>query len=100
MRRGTTPEFTFTLPFEDVTIFEEIWITFSQDGKEVYTIDKGKCKLHGSKIKITLTQMQTLQLSSGKNVEIQIRVKTADGTAMASNVITTTVYRILKDGEI
>ena len=54
---------------------------------------------------ITLTQADTLLLGSldpetDQTVEVQIRGKTADGRAFASNIMTAPVSRILKDGQI
>ena len=99
MRRGTTPELTFTLPFEISTI-RTIWVTFSQKGKEVFTADNSKCEMNGNEVKVNLSQRDTLRLTSDAPLEIQVRVLTDIGTALASNVIRTTVNRILKEGEI
>ena len=59
----------------------------------------------GQVISITLTQADTLLLGSldpetDQTVEVQIRGKTADGRAFASNFMTAPVSRILKDGQI
>lgn len=34
------------------------------------------------------------------NVEIQLRIRLSDGTALASKIFNVTVDRVLKDGEI
>lgn len=102
MIRGTTPQLTFTVPF-DPRITEKIWITFSQNKKEVFTIEKTDCKLTDDAIICTLSQNQTLSLSPNMTLQIQMRVSFANGddsTAMASDIIDTTVQQILKDGEI
>lgn len=102
MIRGTTPVLLFTVPF-DPTVTKEIWITFSQHNKEVFTIEKGQCTFEDKTIKVKLTQKQTLALNANTNVKIQIRVSFADGntdSALASDIITVPVQHILKDGEI
>ena len=102
MIRGTTPRLSFTVPF-DPTHTKRIWITFSQNNKEVFTLEKKDCTFEDKTIHTTLTQAQTLSLVANSNVQIQLRVTFANGEsdeALASDIITTTVQRILKDGEI
>lgn len=103
MIRGTTPLLSFTVPFDPAET-KRICITFSQHGREVFTLEKRDCTIEGNTISTTLTQDQTLSLTANTNVQIQIRVTFAnDGetdSALASEIITTTVQRILKDGEI
>lgn len=102
MIRGTTPLLTFTVPF-DPTITKRIWITFAQNKKEIFTIEKEDCTIEDKTIKVTLTQKQTLSLMASALVDIQMRVTFANGEtdeALASEVITTSVRNILKDGEI
>ena len=102
MIRGTTPRLDFKVPFDPSTA-KRIWITFSQGGKEVFTVEKKNLTLDGQTISVTLTQKQTLSLVSAANVDIQLRVSFSNGDtdeALASEIITTSVQRILKDGEI
>ena len=102
MIRGTTPRITFDVPF-DPTIAKRIWITFAQNTKEVFTVTENDCILTDKTVTITLSQEQTLALNSNSNVNIQMRVSFANGEkdeALASDIVTTTVQRILKDGEI
>jgi hypothetical protein len=100
--RGTTPRLFFTVPFDPAEA-KKIWITFSQNEKEVFTVEKDACEYEGNTISVKLSQKQTLSLSAGSNVSIQIRVSfDGDGMdeALASGIITTSVQRILRDGEI
>lgn len=102
MIRGTTPRITFDVPFNP-TFAKRIWITFAQYDKEVFTITEKDCTFSDETIVTTLTQEQTLSLNSNTNVNIQMRVSFANGEkdeALASDIVTTTVQRILKDGEI
>lgn len=99
MIRGTTPTLIFTFPFE-VDSIQKMWLTFSQNDKEVFTIDKDRCELSERKVTVTLTQEQTLQLINNAQVEIQFRVLTYNSTALASNILKLPVQRILKGGVI
>ena len=99
MRRGTTPTLTFTLPF-NVETCTRVWVTFAQCKKEVFTLEATDCQISGNEITVKLSQEQTLKLCPDYAVDVQIRLKEADGTALASNIITVQAARILKDGEI
>ena len=99
MIRGTTPQFEFMLPFS-TDLLAEAYITFAQGCNNVLEKDLNDCTCEGEKIILRLSQADTLQFNSGKKVDIQMRVKTLEGEALASDMIQTTVERILKDGEI
>ena len=102
MWRGTTPTHVFTLP-DDVPLqdFTTMYMTYSQNGKVVvektqtdFTVDT-----EGHKIRLKFTQADSLRFQPGA-VQIQLRAKTAQGNAVASNIITTNAMDVLKDGEI
>lgn len=102
MVRGTTPQLTFELPI-DLSNAAEVWLTFSQENREIFTLTKNEMTFLGKKMICKLNQKQTLSFDDGKRVEMQIRVafgieKQRD--ALVSNIIATSVERILKDGEI
>lgn len=99
MIRGTTPTITFKLPF-DTEVLDKVWITFSQNNREVFTLSNDRLEMNGNVITTDLSQFETLQLTSNCKVEIQIRCKTTDNKALASKPITTWIERLLKDGEI
>ncbi len=102
MIRGTTPRLIFTVPFDPSTA-KRIWITFSQCSNEAFTVEKDCCAFEGQTISVTLTQAQTLSLAANADVQIQLRVSFSNGDmdeALASEIITTSVQKILKDGEI
>ena len=102
MIRGTTPKLKFGVPFNP-TVCKQIWITFSQDNREIFTIYKDDCTLTSTDITVRLSQRQTLSLSSAYQVQIQIRVAfdgLPDETALASEIITTSVGKLLRDGVI
>jgi len=99
MIRGTTPTMTFTLPTTS-DLVKVLWITFSQNYKELFTVEMRDCVLSGNQLEVTLTQEQTLMIKSDADVEIQIRVLSNGGEAFASDIMTTRFDRILKDGKI
>lgn len=102
MIRGTTPLLTFTLPF-DVSKATDVWVTFSQNNTEVFTILTDELTIAENVIDCRLNQQQTLALKAGVYVEMQIRVAFDNENykdALASDIMRTTVQRILKDGEI
>ena len=105
MIRGTTPQIDFHLPF-DTSSIKTVWVTFSQYDEELFTVSTENLTMSGSKIIVKLTQAQTLLLKPEKllrgsnDIEIQLRILTNTGDALASNIMRTSAGRILKDGEI
>ena len=99
MIRGTTPDLEFELPI-DTSLLKEAYVTFSQGG--MVRIDKAlaDCRASGNKLTLRLTQEETLKLKSGTVTEIQIRIRTVNGEAIASEIISEPTERILKDGVI
>ncbi len=99
MTRGTTPTHTFTLPFEagDITILN---IAYAQRGDIVLEKDLTDCTVSGNTLTVTLSEQDTLMFdASDSKVEIQLRAGIGD-KRLASEIITTTVRRILKEGEL
>lgn len=98
MIRGTTPTHTFHTNIS-LSSATSVYVTYKQGSA---TIEKPKSSLTitSSTVVATLSQTETLLLSSGSDVQIQIRAKLSDGTAVASNIMTVPVEAILKDGEI
>lgn len=83
MIKGTTPTYTFTLPF-DTSIVNKVKITYAQDDVttlEKYTTD---CTLNDETISVTLTQEDTFLFDCKKPLEIQIRILTSGGDVIAS----------------
>ena len=96
-RRGSTPTNTFTvnLDLRDATVY----VTYWQNGVIIIEKTGEDLEITATTITVHLTQAETLLLKTG-NVSIQIRYVMEDGSADASNIITASVERILKDGEI
>ena len=100
MWRGTTPVHTFTLP-EGIVLddFDVVYVTYSQSGRTVLEKNKNELEATDSGFRLFFSQADTLCFSPGP-VKIQLRARMPDGTAVASNVISTTAQEVLKDGEI
>ena len=98
MIRGTTPTFAFNLPF-DTSMIKSAYITIRSKGIEVEKA-KEDCVFSGKTISTTLTQEETLKLPKSQVAEIQLRVTTNNGEAMASDIYSVKVEEILKEGVI
>lgn len=102
MIRGTTPTLTFELPF-DTSLINSLSIAFSQTTTAYKPSQLALEKTHedvqmnGSTVTLKLTQEDTLELDAAHDVEIQLRVLCGE-TAMASQIISVPVRRILRDG--
>lgn len=99
MIRGTTPKLEFTLPFNTSEI-TEAFVTLAQN--DVVLVDKAltDCECDERKLSVRLTQEETLKLSCDCKTDIQVRVRTKAGDALASEIIRESTYKILKDGVI
>lgn len=98
MIRGTTPILEINLDI-DASLLSVFYVTFSQCGRNVLEKTQNDCDVLGNKISVKLSQSDTLKFIDDY-VEIQIRGKSILGEAVASNIMTDHVDRILKDGEI
>ena len=107
MTRGTTPTHTFTLP-DDLTsaTISALYITYAQGSKTVLEKTLSDVTINGGVITCTLAQADTLKFEvldqhcGCDKVAIQVRMKTSDGAAMASDIMRIPVMDVLKDGEI
>ena len=95
--RGTTPTnvFRVNVDLTDATVF----VTYSQRDKIIIEKTGSDLEVTSTQISSKLTQEDTLAFRPG-SVKIQIRYVKSDGTADASNIISTTSEEILKDGVI
>ncbi len=96
MYRGTTPTLSFKLPF-DTSDLSAAWVTLAQDGRVIIDKPMSDCVLEGNVLAVTLTQEETLKLTAENRTEVQLRVKTTDGIAMASTIWRVETEKILKD---
>lgn len=94
MRLGTTPRHTFTFPF-DTSLIEELKITYAQNKKTVFEKYLADCDVEANSVSYTLTQQETFLFAEGVNVEVQARVLTTAGDALASDIRIVTADRCL-----
>lgn len=97
--RGTTPILEFALPFPAEEL-AEAYVTIAQDDAVVIDKPLSACECGGRTLTVRLTQEETLKLQCDCISEIQIRARTLEGEAIASNIMSVKTERILKDGVI
>lgn len=96
--RGTTPTHVFTLPFEK-ELLADLRINYFQDNKEVLVKGKKDVTISGNDITLMLTQEETFLFKEGKNVEVQLKIKTTDGQVLNSDIIEMRIDKSL-DNEV
>ena len=99
MIRGTTPTLEFTIPF-NTSVLAEAFVTLSQNGKVVLDKALHECNCEERKLSVKLSQEETLMLDCNCKTEIQVRARTLDDEALASDIVVVGTERILKDGVI
>ena len=102
MIKGTTPTIRYNLPFQSSLIkTAEIVLAYVDSNKQVLIVkDKSACTLGVDSIEAVLTQEETLQLPAPSTVEVQLRILTEDGTALATVPEKVLVKRLLKEDVI
>ena len=93
MRQGTTPTIQITTNDIDLNEMQNIYVVFEQNG---YILKKESSDLdiEGNVISVLLSQEETLNFKEGI-CNIQLRMITKGGVAIASPIKTTKVYRVL-----
>lgn len=93
MRQGTTPTIQITINDIDLNEMQNIYVVFEQNG---YILKKESSDLdvEGDVISVLLSQEETLNFKEG-TCNIQLRMITKGGVAIASPIKTTKVYRVL-----
>lgn len=93
MRQGTTPTIQITINDIDLNEIQNIYVVFEQNG---YILKKESSDLdiEGNVISVLLSQEETLNFKEG-TCNIQLRMITKGGVAIASPIKTTKVYRVL-----
>ena len=86
MIQGTTPTHRFTIPF-DAAVISKVRVTYAQREKVLLTKDETECSLDGNVIELKLTQEETLLFDEFSSVQVQVRVLTTAGDALASDLI-------------
>lgn len=95
---GTTPTHTFTLPFEK-EMLAEVRITYTQNKEKIITKEIEDLEVEGNDISLTLTQEETFLFKEGKNVSIQLKIKTTEGLVFNSDILEMRVDQSL-DNEV
>lgn len=102
MRKGTTPTNVFTTD-QDLSDADVVYITYKQKNTVMVEKDKDDITFASDSdtytMTVRLTQAETLSFNE-LPIEIQIRARWADGTAIASNIVSTNAKEVLKDGVI
>ena len=100
--RGTTPHIKIELPdgmsTDDVA---EVWLTVKQGCRKLIDKELADMETVDDGYVVRLTQEETLKLcSTNGNVEVQSRLRTVMSDALATEIYSVPVGRILKDGVI
>lgn len=101
MYRGTTPTLYLELETEiDLSDVVEMWVTFKSPTVEITkTLNEVAFDSETNVITVVLSQDETLQLYNGK-ADVQVRLRTEDGLAYATDIVDVEIGRILKEGVI
>lgn len=105
MIRGTTPTHTFTFDKFDPTTFKALNIYYAQQGVELLTKHKNDCVFGTQETEqgiiytasVTLTQEETKLFKAKYEVEVQLRVLTADDHALATPKYKLSVWDVIND---
>ncbi len=96
MYRLTTPQHTFTLPF-DTSLVKNLIVSYGQGEGEVLTKELEDCTLEGKLVKVRLSQEDTKKFTPDVPVKIQIRLLTVAGEALASREYIVRCEDVLND---
>jgi hypothetical protein len=96
MIRGTTPTHTFELPF-DTAVIKKIKIIYAQNDKVLFCKEAEACSLNARTVTVKLTQNETLLFDCDKLVQIQMRILTTTGEALASGISVISISKCLEN---
>jgi hypothetical protein len=99
MRRGTTPTLQITVTGLSKIEIQVLHLIIEQQGVVIKKTEQD-VSIDGEVISAALTQEETLSLTAGMDVAVQLRVLSKSGTACASNIVPVPVGEILEDGVI
>ncbi len=95
MKRATTPRHTFSIPIDPNTV-AQILFTYAQNGDIILEKTGADAVNEGGAWTITLTQEET-NLFQPDYADVQVRVLTVEGKAMASEIMRLNVGAVLND---
>ena len=93
MRQGTTPTIQITINDIDLNEMQNIYVVFEQN-EYILKKESSDLDIEGNIISVLLSQEETLNFKEG-TCNIQLRMITKGGVAIASPIKTTKVYRVL-----
>ena len=99
MRRGTTPTLQITVTGLSKIEIQVLHLIIEQQGVVIKKTEQD-VSIDGEVISAALTQEETLSLTAGMDVAVQLRVLSTNNTAYASNIVTVPVEAILEEGVI
>ncbi len=101
MRRGTTPTLNFQTPYA-AELVASGYITFKQRGQIVLDvpISDSSVTVSDNQVSISLSQEDTLAMTTADTCKAQLRLMLQSGKAVASNIVDIPICAILKEGEI
>lgn len=94
MIRGTAPIHTFTLPV-DASQVAKLRVNYAQQGQLLLVKTEQDGTLDGFKLRVKLTQEDTLTFRCNVDVEIQLDVLTVAGDPLRSKIQRVSVDRCL-----
>lgn len=97
--RGATPTNTFKVHV-DLTSAVVMYVTYKQMDRTILEKDISEITIETDKIRVSMTQEESLKFIENKPVEIQIRARLSDDSAHVSKVVRTTATELLKEGVI
>lgn len=96
MIKGTTPTHYFNIAF-DTSEIKTLEITYAQEDEIILQKHKSDCVLEGKRITTKLTQEETFNFDCEKRVQIQLRVVTKSGAALAAYIKNVPIYKCLSN---
>lgn len=108
MIRGTTPTYTFAFDNLDPSTFKVLNIYYAQQGVEIFCKTKDDCVFSTKETddgiqhlaSITLTQEETKAFKAKYDVEIQLRVLTAEDKSLATPKYKINVWDVINDEKL
>lgn len=105
MIRATTPTHTFTFENLDPSTFNALNVYYAQQGVELLTKSKEDFSFSSRDIEngieylaaVTLTQEETKTFNAKYDVEVQLRVLTADQRALATPIYKLKIWDVIND---
>ena len=94
MRIGTTPTHAFELPADIVSAVTKVRVIYKQG--ETIVLKKETDMLSGNTVSFKLTQEETLKFVPNEPVSLQVRVLTAAGDSLVSNIFSVTPFQCLE----